>query len=73
LTKYDRLVDKNSLNPSFQIFEKMISGMYLGEITRYALLELQSNGKLFAGKNISVLKEPYAFQSAYSTDIEKYI
>lgn len=29
LTKWDRQVDKLSINPGKQIFEKMISGMYM--------------------------------------------
>lgn len=32
LTSYDRQIDKNSINPGQQLFEKMISGMYLGEL-----------------------------------------
>ena len=33
-TKWDLLVDAESLNPGQQIFEKMISGMYMGELVR---------------------------------------
>ncbi|KAL3008104.1 hypothetical protein AAZX31_07G013500 [Glycine max] len=34
LTEYDCALDAESLNPSDQIFEKMTSGLYLGEIVR---------------------------------------
>ena len=34
VTKWDRAVDEASLNPGKQIFEKMISGMYMGEVVR---------------------------------------
>ena len=34
VTKWDRNVDAASLNPGKQIFEKMISGMYMGEVVR---------------------------------------
>ena len=34
-TKWDEAVDEGSLNPGKQTFEKMISGMYMGELTRY--------------------------------------
>ncbi|CAN1180233.1 HXK1 [Linum perenne] len=37
LTEYDKALDIESLNPGDQIFEKVISGMYLGEILRTAL------------------------------------
>ncbi|XP_024318470.1 uncharacterized protein LOC106866636 [Brachypodium distachyon] len=33
-SEYDRALDFESLNPGEQIYEKMISGMYLGEIVR---------------------------------------
>lgn len=36
-TPLDEAVDAQSMNPGRQLFEKMISGMYLGEIARRAL------------------------------------
>eukprot|EP00948_MAST-09A_sp_MAST-9A-sp1_P000183 g183.t1 len=36
----DNAIDRHSLNPGKQLFEKMISGMYLGEITRRVLVRL---------------------------------
>eukprot|EP00899_Mesostigma_viride_P018123 jgi/Mesvir1/26311/Mv22494-RA.1 len=39
-TQYDVDIDKGSLNPGEQVFEKMISGMYLGEIARRAIVDL---------------------------------
>nr|AIW65572.1 hexokinase 1B [Tigriopus japonicus] len=50
-TKWDRVVDQESINPGKQIFEKMISGMYLGALVRQVLLELVSQGSLFQGVN----------------------
>ncbi|CAN1836820.1 HXK1 [Linum perenne] len=38
LTEFDNALDVESLNPGEQIFEKVISGMYLGEIVRRVLL-----------------------------------
>ncbi|KAL7675386.1 hypothetical protein ACOME3_001647 [Neoechinorhynchus agilis] len=46
-TVYDREVDEASINPGFQKFEKMISGMYLGEIVRIILVDLVENNLLF--------------------------
>ncbi|XP_021284145.1 hexokinase-2, chloroplastic isoform X2 [Herrania umbratica] len=40
LTVFDRDMDAASINPGEQIFEKAISGMYLGEIARRALLNM---------------------------------
>lgn len=36
LTRFDAMVDEASPNPGKQIMEKMMSGMYLGELTRLA-------------------------------------
>ncbi|KAF1832129.1 hypothetical protein BDW02DRAFT_649386 [Decorospora gaudefroyi] len=37
---YDIELDKNSVNPGIQMFEKRVSGMFLGELLRLALLKL---------------------------------
>lgn len=50
LTIYDKLVDDSSENCRQQIFEKMISGMYLGELLRLLLLDMIRNELLFDGK-----------------------
>jgi hexokinase len=39
-TQYDVDLDKESVNPGIQMFEKRVSGMFLGEILRRALLSL---------------------------------
>ena len=39
-TPYDRDLDRESVNPGIQMFEKRVSGMFLGEILRRALLKL---------------------------------
>jgi hexokinase len=42
-TQYDVDLDKESVNPGIQMFEKRVSGMFLGEILRRALLALYKN------------------------------
>lgn len=42
---YDNEVDGMSINPKHQLHEKMISAMYLGEITRLALKKYMKQGK----------------------------
>lgn len=39
-TPYDAELDKNSVNPGIQMFEKRVSGMFLGELLRLALVRL---------------------------------
>lgn len=45
-TVYDRDLDAESNNPGLQMFEKRVSGMFLGEILRRALLAMHNNPKL---------------------------
>uniref|UniRef100_A0A453FFC0 Phosphotransferase n=2 Tax=Aegilops tauschii subsp. strangulata TaxID=200361 RepID=A0A453FFC0_AEGTS len=44
---YDIALDFESLNPGEQMYEKMISGMYLGEVVRRILLRLAHDASLF--------------------------
>jgi len=54
LTSVDIKIDKNSVNPDNQKFEKAISGLYLGEIARLLMLELYEEGRLFAETDLSM-------------------
>lgn len=63
-TVFDELVDQGSSSKGIQRFEKMVSGMYLGEIVRYILLHLITTG-LFSGKSSPRLRTDYAFETAY--------
>lgn len=42
-TEYDIDLDRESVNPGIQMFEKRVSGMFLGEILRRALLSLHQH------------------------------
>jgi len=46
-SRYDDEIDKTSINVGKQIFEKMISGMYLGEIVRLMILDLIDRELMF--------------------------
>nr|XP_008172494.2 hexokinase-3 [Chrysemys picta bellii] len=69
-TPFDRQVDEASLNPGRQRFEKLISGMYLGEIVRRILLELTAKGILFRGRPSPKLQTPDIFQTKFLSSIE---
>lgn len=45
-----------------QIFEKTISGMYLGEIVRRVLLEMAETGSLFGESIPKKLSTPFALR-----------
>uniref|UniRef100_W5US68 Hexokinase-2 n=1 Tax=Ictalurus punctatus TaxID=7998 RepID=W5US68_ICTPU len=69
-TEFDRAVDENSTNPGKQRFEKMISGMYLGEIVRNVLLDFTAKGLLFRGKLSERLKTRGIFETKFLSQIE---
>ncbi|CAF0757562.1 unnamed protein product [Brachionus calyciflorus] len=46
-SRYDDEIDKTSINIGKQIFEKMVSGMYLGELVRLMILELIDRELIF--------------------------
>lgn len=48
-TPYDKEVDDESLNTGYQYLEKMVSGMYLGELTRKITRDLVHRGLMFSG------------------------
>ncbi|XP_078481238.1 hexokinase-2-like isoform X2 [Ciona intestinalis] len=68
--EYDVHVDENSLNSGKQLYEKMISGMYMGEIVRLVLVKLTEDGLLFGGETSEALKTPGTFQTSYVSQIE---
>ena len=52
-------------------FEKMTSGMYLGEIVRQVLLDLTRRRLLFKGHVTETLKTPGIFKTEYVSKIER--
>ncbi|MCU0651324.1 MAG: hypothetical protein MUC39_00010 [Candidatus Omnitrophica bacterium] len=60
LNRFDKLLDDNSLNPGRQTLEKMVSGMYLGEIVRLVLRDCGLCGFSIA----------HSFKSEYISRIE---
>ncbi|GAB4842311.1 hexokinase A [Ancistrocladus abbreviatus] len=59
LTEYDHALDFESLNRGKQIFEKMISGMYLGEIVRRVLCRMAEEAAFFGETVPPKLKIPF--------------
>ncbi|KAF9076591.1 hypothetical protein BDP27DRAFT_1313591 [Rhodocollybia butyracea] len=76
-TPYDATLDRTSINPRFQAFEKFISGMYLGELTRIVLVSLidafpysSSNAVLFKGKVTPTLNTQWGLDTSVLSEIE---
>ncbi|CAL5197841.1 unnamed protein product [Lathyrus oleraceus] len=63
LTPFDTSLDAESSNPGNGIYEKLISGMYLGDIARRVLLEIAQETALFGSKVPPKLMTPYLLRS----------
>ncbi|XP_003793409.1 hexokinase-2 [Otolemur garnettii] len=70
LTEFDREIDMGSLNPGKQLFEKMISGMYMGELVRLILVKMAREELLFGGKLSPELLQTGLFETKDISDIE---
>ncbi|KAF8076042.1 hypothetical protein FPV67DRAFT_1664354 [Lyophyllum atratum] len=73
-TPFDNALDRLSINPRYQAFEKFVSGMYLGEITRnvlVALIDASPKPLLFAGNATSTLNTHYGLDTSVMSDIEE--
>ncbi|RSL51231.1 Hexokinase [Fusarium duplospermum] len=72
-TVYDVIIDKESPRPGQQAFEKMIAGLYLGEIFRLVMVDLHDNKNvhIFEGQDISLLRKPYSLDASFLSFIEE--
>ncbi|KAI8362311.1 hexokinase-domain-containing protein [Mortierella sp. GBAus27b] len=48
---YDRLLDQRSSQPGKQLYEKMVSGLYISELARSVFSDLALKGELFADES----------------------
>uniref|UniRef100_A0A1B0ABY8 Phosphotransferase n=1 Tax=Glossina pallidipes TaxID=7398 RepID=A0A1B0ABY8_GLOPL len=69
-TEFDEEIDRHSINPGQQIFEKMISGMYMGELVRLIMVKMVQAGVLFKGHSSDVLMTRGQFFTKYVSEIE---
>lgn len=69
-TSYDKKLDKESDNPGKQILEKMVSGMYMGELTRLVTKDLIRQKNIFTTNNLVAFNKPRTFKSEYMSIIQ---
>ncbi len=62
---YDQDLDCASRNADKQHLEKMVSGMYLGEIARRVIVEMMNRGLLFKGTNLSAFSREYMLHTEH--------
>lgn len=70
ITRYDNYVDRTAIRPRHHCFEKMISGMYLGEVARAVMVSLVDRLLLFSGHSSTALNTQYGFDTAYVSAIQ---
>ncbi|RCI04150.1 hexokinase A [Rhizopus stolonifer] len=71
LTKYDLALDLSHNQPKFQLYEKMLSGAYLGELTRLIAMDFIEAGVLFEGHVPEGFDEEWSFPTMYMSTLEK--
>ncbi|KAF9984477.1 glucokinase [Modicella reniformis] len=72
-TKYDKEIDAKSHVPKFQEFEKMVSGLYMGELVRLALVDLIEQKAILEflnGKVPESLQPRLSFKTMFMSTIE---
>ena len=72
ITPYDNKCDRESINPRKQAFEKMVSGMYIGEIVRNVLIHLIDHNLLFSGYSSPLMNTHYGLDTALMSAIEQH-
>lgn len=71
LNKYDKELDANHSQPDFQLYEKMMSGAYIGELVRLAALDLIQKNELFNGNKPIEFNVALEFGTSVTSDIER--
>lgn len=69
-TRYDRQLDRATDNPGKQILEKMVSGMYLGEVARRVIADLAGRQIVFRGQACGRLQVAGSLRSEDVSAIE---
>ncbi|ORX92054.1 hypothetical protein K493DRAFT_316823 [Basidiobolus meristosporus CBS 931.73] len=69
-TMFDNHLDRESISPGSQIFEKMISGEYLGTLVQLVLFNLIDRRLIFDGRSSKMLNTPFSFETSYMSTIE---
>ncbi|CAL1614897.1 unnamed protein product [Knipowitschia caucasica] len=68
--EYDRMVDTASTNPGQQLYEKLISGKYMGELVRLVLIKLVNENLLFNGEASEQLRSRGSFETRHVSQVE---
>ncbi|KAI8370099.1 hexokinase-domain-containing protein [Choanephora cucurbitarum] len=64
-TWFDRKLARESINPQFHVFEKMTTGIFLGELVRNIIIYLVDRDILFRGESSEILNTMHSFDTSY--------
>ncbi len=67
--RFDALIDQRSLHPGRQRLEKIVSGMYLGEIARLVLHDMRHQGLLRLPESGGLWDVPYGLKAQQLSDL----
>lgn len=72
---YDIKIDEDSPRTGQQTFEKMVAGLYLGELLRLVMVDLyqDNNVRIFQCQNIDKFRKAYSLDASFLSLIEKYV
>ncbi|KAJ5521173.1 hypothetical protein N7527_005288 [Penicillium freii] len=70
LTPFDRQIDEESTHPGRQIYEKMVAGLYIGEMLRLVMLKMHEEGILFKGQDVSRLRTANSLETSFLSTVE---
>lgn len=70
-TRFDKAIDAASARPKQQLYEKMVAGLYMGEIVRRILLELHTVHGFFSGQDASRLHERNILDTSFLSSIDE--
>ncbi|WP_054696992.1 hypothetical protein [Syntrophomonas palmitatica] len=68
-TRWDKQIDLNSQGPGEQLYEKMVSGQYLGELVRVICLDLYKKGLWLKITKTASWETPYSLESRHLASI----
>lgn len=67
---FDKNIDSDSVHPHRQTFEKMVSGMYIGEIVRRVMIACINAGALLNGNFTNRIKQPKSIRTRVVIEID---
>lgn len=73
LTPWDRALNATHVRPDFQPLEHLVSGCYLGEMCRLALVDAIDTTGVFGGVIPPSLRLPYSLETETISLIEAYV